>query len=355
MAETRCTEPSRREHRPRDRPLPPGPLPRHDGEDREREVVDVVGGEHELVLARRPAGPAAAAGRTRKSRTSSSSAHVDVLGRQAPAQDVVGTRHELHPRALQVGVDVARRQVQRLPGVQAHLVQQGRDQDAGVAGVVPGEFHDALGGEVVGARRTPWPPPRRAGRRPRPAAVSSDRGRRPQRLRPRRARPGPRAARSNRSWSSPAAAPAAPGPPAAPRAAAGAAEARHRREGFQREEELRLVLGVLVQPLRGVAREPGRLLLGVAARRASRGRGAPAATAVPRRASTFSRNPRRSPSGARAPRNSSRGRGDALVQPRRPRRRRAHPGAPRSTAPPGAGRPARPPAAGGSALVDPHA
>ncbi|MCO5606194.1 hypothetical protein L7F22_060381 [Adiantum nelumboides] len=70
--------------------------------------------------------------------------HVDVLGRQPAAQHVVRVGHQLDARPREVGVQVAGRQVHRLPRGEGDPVEQQRGEDAGVAGVALGQVERGL-------------------------------------------------------------------------------------------------------------------------------------------------------------------------------------------------------------------
>ena len=65
--------------------------------------------------------------------------NIDVLGRESAAQHVVGAGHDFDAEATEIGVDVARRQKQRLTGIQGHHVEQERNRDAGISGIVVGQ------------------------------------------------------------------------------------------------------------------------------------------------------------------------------------------------------------------------
>ena len=60
---------------------------------------------------------------------------VDRLDRQAAAHDIVARTHQLDARAVQIGVEVASREVDRLAGLEHHVVEEQRGDDAGIAGV----------------------------------------------------------------------------------------------------------------------------------------------------------------------------------------------------------------------------
>ncbi len=60
---------------------------------------------------------------------------VDRLGRQAAADDVVARPHQFDAGAVQVGVEVAGGQVDRLAGLQHDVVEEQRGDHARVAGV----------------------------------------------------------------------------------------------------------------------------------------------------------------------------------------------------------------------------
>jgi hypothetical protein len=71
--------------------------------------------------------------------------HVDVLGGQPAAKHVVGVGHHLDTHALQIGVQIARGQVDGLPGTERDPVQQHGSQHARVAGIPLAEFEHGLG------------------------------------------------------------------------------------------------------------------------------------------------------------------------------------------------------------------
>ena len=65
---------------------------------------------------------------------------VDGLGGQPGPHDVVAGAHQLDAGAAEVGVEVARPELQRLARVELHVVEQQRDHDARVAGVALGQL-----------------------------------------------------------------------------------------------------------------------------------------------------------------------------------------------------------------------
>ena len=91
--------------------------------------------------------------------------HVDVLGREAAAQHVVGVGHQLDARPGQVHVQVARGQVEGLAGREGDPVEQQRGEHARVAGVALGQLEDRRGPPPANGRR-----PRAGQRRRRPRA-----------------------------------------------------------------------------------------------------------------------------------------------------------------------------------------
>ncbi|MDI2022191.1 hypothetical protein PJL18_02722 [Paenarthrobacter nicotinovorans] len=57
-----------------------------------------------------------------------------MLGREPTAKDIVRGRHDLDAQAVQIGVDVPRREVDHFTGFEGQMVQEQGNEDAGVAG-----------------------------------------------------------------------------------------------------------------------------------------------------------------------------------------------------------------------------
>ncbi len=78
---------------------------------------------------------------------------VDRLVGETGAHDVVARTHQLDAGTAEVGVEVARPELQRLTRIELHVVEQQRDDDARIAGIARGEARRParLGAVAVGA------------------------------------------------------------------------------------------------------------------------------------------------------------------------------------------------------------
>ena len=68
-----------------------------------------------------------------------------MLGRQPTPKNVVGVGHHFHCHTLQIAVQVAGRQEDALPALEADPIQQQRGQHTRVSGIAFAEFQNGAG------------------------------------------------------------------------------------------------------------------------------------------------------------------------------------------------------------------